>query len=160
MLLAFQSHELADGTGYPRKRHTGTIHPLAQVLHAADMFAAMTCPRPFRKAASPYTAVVALLNHARSGKLDRNIARAFVDSVSLFPVGSYVRLSNGTSARVIRSNGSAHTRPWVLPLNSDGSETDATLNLIIADSLKITAAITPQAATGRSIIEPQFNRAG
>ncbi|MFG0247765.1 MAG: HD-GYP domain-containing protein [Phycisphaeraceae bacterium JB051] len=160
MLLAFQSHELADGTGYPRKRHTGTIHPLAQVLHAADMFCAMTCPRPFRKAHSPYHAVVTLLNHARDGKLDRTVARAFVDSVSLFPVGSYVRLSNGISARIIQSNGPAHTRPCVIPLNSDGTETDVTLNLLEADNIKITAAITPQAATGQLIVEPEFKRAG
>jgi HD-GYP domain-containing protein (c-di-GMP phosphodiesterase class II) len=159
MLLAFQSHELADGSGYPRQRHTGTIHPLAQVLHAADMFCAMTCPRPFRKAHAPYSAVVELLNHARDGKLDRNVARAFVDSVSLFPVGSYVRLSNGISARVIQTNGPAHTRPRVVPLNSDGTETDVTLNLLEVDNLKITAAITPQAATGQLVLEPEFKRA-
>ena len=160
MLLVFQGHELADGTGYPRSRHTGTIHPLSQVLHAADMYCAMTCPRPFRKPHAPYNAIVALLNHAREGKLDRNVARAFVDSVSLFPVGSYVRLSNGTSARVIQSNGAAHTRPRIIPLNMDGTESDVTVNLMEDDELKIIAAITPQAATGRLIIEPDFKRAG
>ena len=57
---------------------------------------------------------------------------------------------------------SAHnfTRPCVIPLNSDGTETDVTLNLLEADDVKITAAITPQAATGQLIIEPEFKRAG
>lgn len=160
MLLAFQGHELADGTGYPRSRHTGTIHPLAQVLHAADMFAAMTCPRPFRKSFTPYHAVVTLLNHARDGKLDRTVARAFVDSVSLFPVGSYVRLSNGLAGRVIQANGAAHTRPCVIPINTDGTESDTTVNLSIDNTLKITAAISPQAATGQYIVDPVYNRAG
>ncbi|HAI12022.1 MAG TPA: hypothetical protein DCM28_09985 [Phycisphaerales bacterium] len=160
MLLVFQGHELADGTGYPRSRHTGTIHPLAQVLHAADMYAAMTCPRPFRKAHSPYNAVVAILNHARDGKLDRNVARAFVDSVSLFPVGSYVRLNNGTAARVIQSNGAAHTRPTIIPLNMDGTEVDTTVNLLDEEDIKITAAISSQAATGQLILDAEFKQAG
>lgn len=159
MLLVFQSHEHADGSGYPRSRHTGTIHPLAQVLHASDMFCAMTCPRPYRKSYSPYNAIVTLLNHARDGKLDRTVARAFVDSVSLFPVGSYVRLSDGSAARVVQSNGSAHTRPRVVPLNMDGTETDELINLLEDDDFKITAAISPQAATGQLILEPEFKRA-
>lgn len=160
MLLAFQAHELGDGSGYPRSRRTGTIHPLAHALHAADIYAAMTNPRPFRKAHSPYDTVVYLLNLAREGKIDKAVARAFIDCVSLFPVGSYVRLSDGTAGKVIRANGAAHTKPCVIPLNSDGSETDCLIDLLKDKGLQITAALTYQAATGKPIDEPKFAQAG
>ncbi len=160
MLIAFQAHERCDGSGYPRGRVGKTIHPLARILGAADLYCAVTCPRPHRAAQSSHVGMVTLLREAYAGRLDRQVIRAFVDSLSLFPVGSYVRLTDGSAARVIRGGNALHTQPTVLPLNRDGSETNLTLNLARHKEQTITAALSYQEATGKIIPPPTFSQAG
>lgn len=130
MVIAYQAHERMDGTGYPRQRGGMFIHPLARVVNAADTFVAITSDRPHRPAATPYHGMETLLHETRDGRLDADVVRAFLDCMSLFPIGSYVRLSNGMAARVIRANGSEHTRPIVLMLDENGNETDKELDLM------------------------------
>ena len=60
--------------------------------------------------------------------------------MSLFPIGSLVRLSDGRLARVLRSNGEAHTRPVVSPLAADGGETDEELDLSQCTDVTVAAA--------------------
>ena len=128
LLTAYQTHERCDGTGYPRHRGQMFIHPLARIVGIADTYSAMTCYRPYRKyRISPYEAMLTVLKD--KCQLDRLVARAFVNCVSLFPIGSKVRLSDGRVARVLRSNGAAHTRPVVVPLEDDGSESDHEVDL-------------------------------
>ena len=138
MLAAFQSHERCDGSGYPRCRNQMFIHPLARVVGIADTFAAMTCLRPHRRRrVSPYQAMVTILRDR--ARLDRGATRAFLDCISLFPIGSYVELNDGRTARVLRSNGAEHTRPVVVPLAGDGLETDEELDLSQDTTLQIVA---------------------
>jgi len=139
-LICYQHHERYDRSGYPRRRHGMFIHPFARIIAVADTYTALTCHRPYRKVLSPYEAVLVLLNEVKQGRLDRMAVRAFLDCVSLFPVGSYVQLSDGSKAMVIRSNDTQHTRPVVVPLNSDGSETDVMLDLSKTDSCKVVSA--------------------
>ncbi len=141
LLVAYQAHERNDRSGYPRRRQERSIHPLARVVNVADTYAALTCPRPHRPAISPYQAVKTLLHAASDGQLDRNVVRAFLNCVCLFPIGSYVELSDGLIARVLRNNGSAHTRPVVVPLNADGSETDIELDLKKLASIQVVRAL-------------------
>lgn len=151
LLIAYQSHERCDRSGYPRKRHSSFIHPLARVVHAADVFAAVTCDRPHRRGKSPHQGILAVLHEARAGRIDRDVARAMLDCAGIFPVGSYVRLSDGQAARVIRSNEANPLKPVVVPLNRDGTEAGDELNLARADSLSVTAALLASEATGRRV---------
>ena len=74
-------------------------------------------------------------------RFDRDIVRALLDCVALCPVGSYVKLSNGKTARVLRSNGAEHTRPIVVPLREDGTESDQVFDLSKDDWIRIVAAV-------------------
>ena len=140
LLAAYQAHERCDGTGYPRSRNQMFIHPLARVVAIADSYAAMTCNRPHRShRISPYQAMVTILRD--QSRLDRTVARAFLECMSLFPIGSQVLLSDGRNARVLRSNGAAHTRPVVVPLDDDGNETVEELDLTRDLSVEIAAAL-------------------
>jgi len=140
MLAAYQMHERCDGSGYPRRRSQMFIHPMARIIGIADTYAAMTCLRPHRRRRlSPYEAMVAVLEE--KWQLDRQVTRAFVDCMSLFPIGSRVRLSDGRLARVLRSNGVAHTRPVVVLLADDGSETDKELDLSRDEGISVAAAL-------------------
>ncbi len=117
------------------------VNPLARVVNVADTYAALTSPQPYRPAVCPYLAIKTLLYAASDGQLDRNVARAFLNCVCLFPIGSYVELSDGLIARVLRNNGAAHTRPVVVPLNADGSETDIELDRKKLTSIQVIRAL-------------------
>ena len=51
LMVVYQHHERLDGTGYPAGLEANEIHPWARICAVADVFDAMTCHRPYRKAA-------------------------------------------------------------------------------------------------------------
>lgn len=112
-LIVYQVHERLDGSGYPRGRRGNAIHLFARILHVADMYVALTSPRPYRAPYSPYAAIEMLLGR-RSGRCaDPPVVRALLRVVSLFPIGSFVQLTDGSTARVLRGNGPLYDRPVV-----------------------------------------------
>lgn len=112
-LVAYQMHERCNGKGYPRKLTAELIHPLAKIAAVADAFVALCSPRNFRKAVQPYKAIEILLQSAKEGYYDPSAIRALLNTVSLFPTGSFVQLNDGRKGRVIRANGSSFDRPIV-----------------------------------------------
>ncbi|MCX7799266.1 MAG: HD-GYP domain-containing protein [Fimbriimonadales bacterium] len=56
-LIALQHHERSDGTGYPNGLTAEQIHPLARICSIADVFDALTGPRPCRNALSALEAL-------------------------------------------------------------------------------------------------------
>ncbi len=140
--ICYQSHERCDRSGYPRRHHRMYIHPFARLLAVADVFAAATCPRPYRQPLSPFSAMALLLDEVKRQRLDGEVVKSFLDIVSLFPIGSYVKLSSGATARVIRANGGKHTRPVVVPLRPDGTETGKELDLLRFEDIKVVEALS------------------
>jgi HD-GYP domain-containing protein (c-di-GMP phosphodiesterase class II) len=112
-LVAYQSHERPDGSGYPRGRDKKSIHAFARILLVADSYTAMTTPRPHRPAMIPYAAMENLIRQARDWRVDRPVVRNLLHVIGLFPIGSYVALSDGSVGKVIRSSGEDFTRPIV-----------------------------------------------
>lgn len=112
-LVAHQVHEKPDGSGYPAGREGNRIHMFARMLHVADAYHAMISPRPYRRPLMPYAAMECLVRQAQQGMVDRQVVRGILRSLSLFPLGSYVTLSDGSVARVRRRNGDAYDRPIV-----------------------------------------------
>jgi HD-GYP domain-containing protein (c-di-GMP phosphodiesterase class II) len=112
-LVAYQMHERCDGSGYPRRRRDSQIHPLAKIAAVADVFVALISPRSYRPAVLPYFAMEHMLRGVKQGKFDAQSVRALLHTLSLFPIGSTVELSDGRPARVLRSNGRDFMRPVV-----------------------------------------------
>ena len=68
--LAALHHERLDGSGYYRGLPASMLSPAARVLAAADVYHAMTEPRPHRPALTPEIAAEQLRREARAGRLD------------------------------------------------------------------------------------------
>jgi HD-GYP domain-containing protein (c-di-GMP phosphodiesterase class II) len=68
--LAALHHERLDGSGYYRGLPASMLAPAARILAAADVYHAMTEPRPHRPALSPEIASEQLRREARAGRLD------------------------------------------------------------------------------------------
>ncbi|MGH2908258.1 MAG: HD domain-containing phosphohydrolase [Solirubrobacteraceae bacterium] len=74
--LASASHERIDGSGYPRGLDGSRLEPAARVLAAADVYDALTSPRPHRAARPPDAAADELAREARDGRLDSEAVEA------------------------------------------------------------------------------------
>lgn len=112
-LVCYQVHERPNGHGYPRGRKSHTIHPFARVLGVADRFVGLTSPRPYRSALKPYAAMECLLKQSKAGSVDPDSVRALLNILGLFPIGSYVALSDSRVARVLRTVGENYVNPIV-----------------------------------------------
>ncbi|MEM9882801.1 MAG: HD domain-containing phosphohydrolase [Planctomycetota bacterium] len=142
---AYQVHERCDASGYPRQRPRPFIHPLAKVIAVADTYAAMTDGRPHRGPVCGHEAIKAVLREVQVGKLDRGVARALLDTMSMFPVGSHVGLSDGRAARVLRGVPGQPVKPVVVVLNN-GEPADWELDLAQVGDLSITRVLPDEAA--------------
>jgi HD-GYP domain-containing protein (c-di-GMP phosphodiesterase class II)/DNA-binding CsgD family transcriptional regulator len=68
--LASQHHERLDGTGYHRGAPAAMLSPSARILAAADVYQALTEPRPHRPARAASQAAEELQREVRAGRLD------------------------------------------------------------------------------------------
>lgn len=137
---AYQVHERCDASGYPKKRPKQFIHPLAKIIAVTDTYAALTADRPYRPALSGHEAIKTILREVQAGKFDRSVARALLDTMSLFPVGTMVGLSDGRTARVLRGVPGQSTKPVVVVIK-DGKPADWELDLAQVGDLSITQIV-------------------
>ncbi len=142
-LVGYQVHERSDRSGYPRRRSGAFIHQYPRIVAIADAYTAMIRPRPHRRAVLPHEAVKNILIDGGLGKYDLMMLRAFLDVISLFPIGSWVELNDGTTAEVVRANPGSHTRPVVAEMDEAGEPTGTTIDLAMEPGLKILRAIPP-----------------
>jgi HD-GYP domain-containing protein (c-di-GMP phosphodiesterase class II) len=110
-LVAYQMHERCNGTGYPRRRTRAQIHPLARIAAVADVFTALISARPHRDGMLPYYAMEHMIRGAKEGLFDPEVIRGLLHTVTLFPIGSYVKLNDGRLGQVLRANGTDYTKP-------------------------------------------------
>ena len=113
LMVAYQMHERCDGSGYPRGSKVGQIHHLAKIAAACDVFVALISPRPHRPGMLPYHAMEQIIHGARKGQFDHAVVRALLNTVSLFPIGSFVETTDGRVGKVLRANRELYTQPVV-----------------------------------------------
>lgn len=118
-IAASQVHELCDGSGYPRGLKQNRIHVYARILGAVDAYLCLVEARRGRPAIVPHDALACLLHQLPTGRFDAQVVEALLRAQSLFPLGSYVRLSDGCEAQVIRRSAKDYSKPVVQCLRID-----------------------------------------
>jgi HD-GYP domain-containing protein (c-di-GMP phosphodiesterase class II) len=78
--VATAHHERLDGSGYHRGAVAAALTPPARILAAADVYHAMTEPRPHRPALAPEQAAETLRHEAPAGRLDTEAVAAVLDA--------------------------------------------------------------------------------
>ena len=91
----------------------------------------------------PYEAARTILISGSAHRFDIQIVRAFLDVMSLFPVGSIVQLEDGRRARVIQANTNFHTKPVIELLDHDDKPANYMIDLSKEPDLKVVSAFPP-----------------
>lgn len=111
--VAYHAHERENGQGYPKQRNGHLIHGFAKVVQIADMYEAMSSPRPYRQAMLPFRAMAHLIFLSKTGVVYPGLLKAFLNYVSLFPIGSIVELSDHSIGKVVQTNGESYSKPVI-----------------------------------------------
>ncbi|MCH5290967.1 MAG: HD-GYP domain-containing protein [Treponema sp.] len=98
-LGVLEHHEHETGTGYPRKISGKKISLYAKIIAVACSYEAITAPRQYKEEQTAYEGMVELLKNEKH-LYDDIVVKALLYSLSIFPIGSYVYLSNGKIAQV------------------------------------------------------------
>ncbi|NLP35446.1 MAG: HD-GYP domain-containing protein [Clostridiales bacterium] len=107
-----QHHERCDGSGYPRGLKKDEISLYGKIIAIADTYDALTSDRSYRAAYSPFEAYEYLMGD-RDSQYDISIINVFARCIAVYPVGSCVKLSDGTEAIVIKNIEDCALRPVV-----------------------------------------------
>jgi hypothetical protein len=90
----------------------------------------------------PYYALERMLHGVKDGLFDPSAVRALLKTVSLFPIGSFVRTSDGRIGKVLRANGEDYARPVLSVWPVDGDPSQATVvDLSQEPDLRVVAAM-------------------
>jgi len=102
-LAALEHHERENGTGYPRKLPSDKISLYSKIIAVACSYEALSSKRPHKEAKDGYTGMLELLKN-EGKQYDDTIVRALVLSLSIYPIGLYVLLSNDKKGQVVDVN--------------------------------------------------------
>lgn len=110
--ISAQEHERCDGSGYPCRLKDGQIAEPAQVVGMVDTLDAMVTMRPYRKRLTPHQGVRELLLHAKT-MFSLRVLKGLGDQITLYPIGTNVRLNTGETGTVTRVHSRYPLRPLV-----------------------------------------------
>jgi HD-GYP domain-containing protein (c-di-GMP phosphodiesterase class II) len=128
-----EHRERPDGTGFPRGLAGDAIHPLALVLGAIREFQVQCA----MEGATPAQALAHVYRNLRSVFGDETINH-LIASMTVYPPGTYVLLSDGSIGRVLRVNEGNRLRPVVGLFGESTDLADAEiLDLSIVQDLSI-----------------------
>jgi HD-GYP domain-containing protein (c-di-GMP phosphodiesterase class II) len=100
---ALEHHERENGSGYPHKLTGDKTGLYGKIIAVACSYEAITAKRPHKDARGGYEGIADLLRNV--GKpYDDSIIRALVFSLSIYPIGQFVLLSDGAKGQVVDVN--------------------------------------------------------
>jgi HD domain-containing protein len=146
--VVLQAHERGMGQGYPNKLKGRQISELAQIIGAVDIFDALISSRPYRRRLLPHQAVRELLVNERTA-FPREVMKALVEQLSVYPLGTKVRLSSGEEGMVIRINPRYPSRPVVKIERANG---------ILIPSRNVDLSAMPMVSVTDTIDPPAVDR--
>lgn len=130
-------HECKNGAGYPNRKMGDRISLYGKIIAVACSYEAITAPRHYKAARSGFEAMVEMLKN-KEGRYDDTVIKALLYSLSLFPIGAFVFLSDGRIAQVTDVNPTDPKNPIVQLINERDAngdmlsvQTSATANKIV-----------------------------
>jgi HD-GYP domain-containing protein (c-di-GMP phosphodiesterase class II) len=122
-IIVLQTHEQADGTGFPRRISITRTHRLARVVNLADAYLSLIGCGLGSQNIYPADAIAYLMHHSCQGRFDSVATCGLVRAVSIYPLGSLVQLSDNRTGKVARSVPGNPLSPIVSVAGDNGGST-------------------------------------
>ena len=149
-LAALEHHERIDGSGYPRKLAGTKITEYALIIGVACSYDAMLSRRPHRLGTFDGHASIRDLAQKNRQQYDERVLKALVYTLSVYPVGTAVSLSNGSKGMVIKTDPAKPRCPFVRvvfdPAGQKTSEAPVVQVSDGGDGVTISGVLPPQEA--------------
>ena len=98
--MVLEIQERMDGSGYPRQLKGSTISLEGKILGVASAYSAAVTRRPYKEESDGHSVMVEMITD--SGKIyDQAVIKALILSYSLFPIGTYVELTDQSRGVVV-----------------------------------------------------------
>lgn len=117
-LGVLQHHEKFDGSGYPLGKAGEEISIFGRIIAVADVYDALVSNRYYKKALLPSEAMEYIMGGA-GAHFDFDVVNIFIRKVAAYPLGTCVRLSNGSKGIVVENFPDASTRPKIRLIHND-----------------------------------------
>jgi HD-GYP domain-containing protein (c-di-GMP phosphodiesterase class II) len=102
-IVAMEHHEWENGAGYPRRLSGQQINLYSKIVTVVCSFEAITADRPYKEAQDGFNGILDLLKN--QGQIYNDaVIKALIQAVSVFPIGTFVLLSNNQKAKVVDTN--------------------------------------------------------
>ncbi len=147
--IVHQHREYLDGTGYPKRLINGDITKAARLLGTVVEFNLLTNDRRSPRYLSPSQALTYLYTKLRN-KYGPDVVDSFIATVTVFPPGSFVELTDGSFGLVIKTNSQERLRPVVMLYERQASHDQAAIiDLTRERSLAIEKSLDPKTLPDR-----------
>ncbi|MFC1855780.1 HD-GYP domain-containing protein [Thermodesulfobacteriota bacterium] len=152
MDIVLQHHVHYDKKGYPKTDADTALNKYTTLITTADTYDAITTFRPYQRAVTPKEAIDIMVRFIDK-YYEEEILRKFIETLGVFPTGSFVRLDTNEIALITKQNPEAGTSPIAkIVIDKNGDKLDevieANLNDIDDDGNKLRSIV--------SAIDPTF----
>ncbi|MBC8062809.1 MAG: HD-GYP domain-containing protein [Clostridiaceae bacterium] len=142
----FQHHERHNGDGYPLNIKGENISLFARIIAISDVYDTLTSNRPNSKGVLPSEAMEYIMANGGS-MFHPEVVKIFATKIAPYPVGTCVKLSNGSIAVIVENYSVCCLRPLIKVIETNGKSVtpynmelkDSNLNVTIigiADEIK------------------------
>ncbi len=127
--VAYQHHERENGQGYPLGLKGDQISDYAKIIGIVDSYEAMTHNRSYRKALIQAFSAQELIK-SKNLLFSPMVIKVFLKEISIYPLGSYVRLNNKVIGQVVGTDQTRPLRPDVrIIFDSEGNRVEEVIVL-------------------------------
>ena len=119
--VCLHHHEKIDGSGYPKRLTGETMSLFAKMGAVCDVYDAVTSNRPYKAGWDPAESIKRMAEW--KGHFDPVVFQAFVKSLGIYPIGSFIRLESGKLGVVVEQGEQSLLKPKVRVFFSTKSQT-------------------------------------